>query len=222
LSKYVGNKNIPGVIEFLANRVPKSKRYFSLFMGAAGLENSVYTAAATFVCSERNTDLWKFKGNNQVLFERYQDLLEANVFESSYDFIFADPPYKFSTRRSQRKYYKFEFETSDHIEFLKHMTSLDCKIMITHPKCELYDNYLKNWISEPFQYMTREGTFYDNLYTNFVGSDIELLTYDALGDNFIERQAIKRQRKNIVEKFKRLPKHNLDAIILELKKEKII
>lgn len=61
MGKYVGNKNIPGVIEFLANRVPKSDRYFSLFMGSAGIENSVYTAAATFICSEKNRELWKYK-----------------------------------------------------------------------------------------------------------------------------------------------------------------
>jgi|GEM_PF-4148055 len=221
MRNYVGNKNIPGVIEYLTNRIPKSERYFSLFMGMAGLENSVYTADAIFTCSEMDTDLWKYSGKNKVTHRNYLDLLEENVL-SGHDFVFADPPYTFCTRRSGRKYYKFEFTIENHRQFLHKMNSLESQIMITHPKCKLYDDALKGWNSETFTYMSREGLFHDNLYTNYDVSTLELLNYEVLGKDFIERQAIKRQRKNIVQKFKRMPKHHLDALIIQLKKEELI
>ncbi|MDD7885756.1 hypothetical protein [Flavivirga sp. 57AJ16] len=219
--KYTGNKNIPGVIEFLINRLPKSERYFSLFMGGAGLENSVYTQDITFYCSEKDKEQWKNKGKNFVIWECYRSLIEDNVFTSE-DFIFADPPYMISTRRSKKKIYKNEFTVPDHIEFLNYMISSTAKIMITHPRCDLYDEKLKDWSIEEFKYMTRGGIFHDALYTNYNPADIELMNYKCLGNDFTERQAIKRQRHNIIKKFKKMNKHKKEAIIIELKKNKLI
>lgn len=218
---YVGNKNFPGVIEFLINRLPKSNRYFSLFLGSAGLELSVYTSSVNFICAEKNLKLWTKKTKPILHYKCYQDLLEDNVFTSA-DFIFADPPYRFCSRRSGKKYYEFEFSELDHIAFLNYMVSIKAKIMITHPKNKMYCNALRGWYVEDFSYMTRGGWFHDALYTNYDTSSIILLNYKCLGSNFVERQAIKRQRKNIVEKFKRLPKHIRDALILNLKREKLL
>lgn len=108
------------------------------------------------------------------------------------------------------------------IEFLNYMISCKAKVMITHPKCKLYDEKLKGWSIEEFEYMTRGGLFKDALYTNYSIADIELLNYKVLGKNFIERQAIKRQRKNIINKFKNMDKFIRLALIEELKKEKLL
>ena len=68
----------------------------------------------------------------------------------------------------------------------------------------MYNGFLKSWNKIPFSYQTRQGIFNDCLFMNYNTADIELLNYDGLGNNFIERQAIKRQRINIINKFKRL------------------
>lgn len=221
MKNYVGNKNVPGVIEFLVNRIPKSERYFSLFMGGAGLENSVYTGDITFYCSEKDTSLWDNRGENLVLFENYQELIEHFNFTAD-DFIFADPPYMFSTRRSRNKYYKHEFYDQDHIEFLNYMRSIKAKVLITHPKNELYTENLTGFSIEEFTYMTRSGMFNDAIYYNYDYSSIELINYNGLGANFTERQAIKRQRINIVNKFKNLSLHKRMALIEDLKKENLL
>lgn len=222
MNRYVGNKDFSNVIHFLINRLPKSKRYFSLFFGGGGLENSVYTADANFICSDKNTECKKFQTSSAMIeFFDYRYLIEQNVFTSE-DFIFADPPYMFSTRSTGKKYYKYEFSTQDHIEFLNYMISLPCKIMITHPECDLYNEYLKNWNKEDLNYMSRNGWFKDTVWTNYNTSDIELLNYDCLGKDFTDRQRIKRQRNNIVNKFKKLDNHIRLAIIKELKENQLI
>ena len=88
--------------------------------------------------------------------------------------------------------------------------------MITHPACELYNEELKKWKKIPFEYQTRKGIFKDCLWLNYSPEDIVLLNYDVLGNNFTERQAIKRQRKNIVNKFQKLDIHIRRKILLEL------
>jgi site-specific DNA-adenine methylase len=227
---YVGNKNIPGVIEFLINRIPKCNRYFSLFAGGAGLEKSIYTQEAYFQCAEKDTSLHGYFSDENCLitYNSYQELIQDNVFTSD-DFIFADPPYLFSTRLNRNKYYKYEFFYPEHIEFLNYMRSLNNlelkqkpKIMITHPKCDLYEKNLKGWSIVEFEYMTRNGIFKDCLWLNYDPSELQLLNYNALGKNFIERQAIKRQRNNIIKKFKNMELHKRLALIEALKKENLL
>lgn len=223
MNNYTGNKDFSNVIHFLINRLPKSERYFSLFFGGGGLEKSAYTAAALFICAEKNPACKQFEvpGVATIEYNDYQDLIEDNVFTRS-DFIFADPPYMFSSRTTGRKYYKYEFSHQDHITFLEHIQNLDANIMITHPECDLYDGELYGWSKEPFNYMTRRGMFKDCVYKNFQAADIELLNYDCLGEDFTDRQRIKRQRQNIVNKFAGLDNHVRAAIVRELKKENLI
>jgi len=223
MRSYVGNKNFSNVIHFLVNHLPLSNRYFSLFFGSGGLENSVYTASAKWICSEINPECKKYEKPPQsiIAFLDYKDLIESFVFTDS-DLIFADPPYLLSSIRSGKNYYPFRFTTHDHIEFLNYMISNNSKIIITHPECGLYSSFLQEWFSFPFSYMTRGGMFHDCLYTNFsIGSRVELLSYDCLGHNFIDRQRIKRQRLNIVNKFKRLNPQIRFALLAALKKENL-
>jgi len=224
LRSYVGNKNFSNVIHFLVNHLPLSDRYFSLFFGSGGLENSVYTATANWICSEIDPFCKKYEKPPQSIieFSYYKYLIESFVFTSS-DLIFADPPYMLSSTRAGKNYYPFGFTTHDHIEFLNYMISCNANIMITHPECNLYSSMLPEWNIIPFSYMTRGGIFRDCLYTNFsIGSRVELLSYDCLGHNFIDRQRIKRQRSNIVNKFKRLNPQIRFSILKALKKEKLL
>lgn len=220
---YPGNKDFSNVIHFLVNRLPKSKRYFSLFYGAGGLEQSIYTRDAKFICAEINPDNKKFENSPLATIEYsdYKDLIEDNVFTSE-DFVFADPPYIFSTRSTGKKYYKYEFTIPEHIEFLNYMISLPCKIMITHPEHDLYNKMLLGWRREDLNYMTRNGWFKDSIWMNYDPGAIELLNYECLGRDFTDRQRIKRQRKNVIQKFKAFDPHIRNAIVKELKNEEII
>lgn len=220
MNNYIGNKDFSNVIHFLINHLPKSDRYFSLFFGGGGLENSKFTAEANFICSEIDPDCKKYEVPPQsiIQFLNYKDLLESFVFTPA-DFIFADPPYLLSSIRARKNYYKFGFTDHDHIEFLNYIRSSPARVMLTHPESKLYSSMLSGWYQEPFTYMTRGGLFHDTLYTNYsLGSGIELLNYSCLGRDFTDRQRIKRQRFNIINKFKNLDPLIRKAIFKEFKK----
>lgn len=215
---YVGNKGGQVIFPQLINNIPRSRRYFSLFFGAGGLEKHEVFSKTKWICSEKNTDNLKYSTPTAaVVYNDYKVLVEQNNFTSD-DFIFADPPYMFSTRAAARIYYKYEFTNDQHVEFLNYMISLNAKVMITHPINELYSSMLEPWYKVPFEYHGHKGLFKDSMWLNYNPCDIELINYEFLGVNSTDRQRIKRKRANIIEKLRALPKHELKAILLELNK----
>ena len=207
MRNYVGSKGGLIIKSFLFNYVPKVKRYFSLFYGKGSFENLQEFDNVNWICSEKNTELQLFSSMTAVIaYLDYKYLIEENVFTAD-DFLFCDPPYMFSTRLSGQKYYKHEFTENDHILFLNLIKDIPAKILITHPKNELYTSMLPGWNCVEFSYQTRNGTFTDAIYFNYASGDIELLTYDYLGKDFIDRQRIKRKNKNLIKKIKNLSFH---------------
>jgi len=216
MSTYIGNKGGQGIREFLINRVPKSNNYYSLFYGGGGFENSVLMLNTKWVCSEINPSNIKYQTKLcQILYKDYRSLIADNNFTRD-DFIFADPPYLFDNRLSKSVYYSFEFSIADHLIFLKIVNSIKAKVLITHPKNNLYDKHLKGWYNLKFSYMSRAGWIEDSIYCNYIPSKTELLNYECIGDNSTHRQQIKRKRNNIVKKINSLSFHEIMSIKREL------
>ena len=218
MANYVGNKGGQGIREFLINYFPKSERYFSLFYGAGGFENCSLTNGSEWVCSEINPANKIYETETAVIvYSNYKNLLTDNEFTQN-DFVFSDPPYLLRLRLSQKKYYKFEFDIPDHIEFLDYASGIKAKHLITHPKCDLYDSMLPDYECIEFSYQTRGGEFNDAIYINYSPEAIELFNYNGLGKNFTHRQQIKRKRKNLIKKVKAWPVHDREAFFRELNK----
>lgn len=227
MTTFIGNKNIPGVLEFLINRLPAANRYFSLFYGSGGIENSVYTSEIDWLASEANIANHKFaSGRSRIVANDYKVLLGEIVYAPD-DFIFADPPYLHETRRNGRLYYgEHEWDEKDHDEFLRRIVLHPAKVMITHPPCQKYEGmlgvYKDQWQWEDFSYQGHQGKVNDRVWMNYDPKAVELHTYACLGSNFVERQAIKRQRKNIIRKFGKLDPHVRWALIDALRSEELI
>ena len=224
MTTFVGNKNIPGVLQFLINRLPVADRHFSFFFGSGGLETSVYTRAIKWICSEANPDNHHYAmgTNASIVANDYRSLLEDFVLTAG-DFVFADPPYLIETRRNGRLYYgKYEWSDPDHIFFLEYMKASPAMVMITHPICAMYENALTGWYREPITYRGHQGQVEDCVWRNYDHRTKELLNYGALGEGFVERQAIKRQRGNIVRKFEKLDPHVRWALIDALRSAELI
>lgn len=212
----MGNKGGQGIKEPLLNCVPIANRYFSLFYGQGGFENLPDFKNIKWSCSEKCQGLQSFSTMQASIVENdYKSLIDKNNCTSD-DFVFADPPYMLSTRRSGKRYYKHEFSTENHIEFLSYASGSPAMWLITHPPCALYNRLLQSWLKIPMGYQTRNGYFEDCIWLNFNPKLVELVTYKYLGNNFIERQQIKRKRANLVKKFKALTFHEQQAILQEL------
>lgn len=214
---YIGNKGGQGIKEQLINHFPSCHRYFSLFFGKGGFEKCNLTKGITWICAEKDVSLHDNAYDvARTVFNDYDSCLDSFEFSTN-DFVFADPPYMFSTRRSRKKYYKHEFNDDDHIKFLTRVHSLKCMCMITHPENDLYNEFLESWFKIPMRYQTRGGMFEDCIYLNYNSCSIELYNYSCIGSNFIERQQIKRKRANFIKKFEALSFHEQRAIMQHIK-----
>ncbi len=112
------------------------------------------------------------------------------------DFIYLDPPYLFSTRKSKDPIYNYEFGTEEeHTELLKVIKTLPCMVAISGYYSKLYKNMLKGWRTINYKTGTRGGgVAVEWLWMNYA-EPLELHDFRYYGNNFREREKYKKQRK---------------------------
>ncbi len=218
IKNYTGAKGGQTILPILANHMPKSKRYFSFFLGGGSLEFSRDFKDCKWICSDKSASVQKHFSTSApgvTVYKSWQQLVENYVFTSD-DFIFCDPPYLFETRRTGLKYYQHEFNYENHVEFLDFIGQTQAKVLVTHPKNLLYSSQLSNFRELDFTYNTRNGMFYDCMYMNYNSSTLDLVTYKYLGYNNTDRQRIKRKTNNLITKIKNLSHHERQNLLQQL------
>ena len=113
--------------------------------------------------------------------------------------IYFDPPYVMSTR-VRKDVYAFEMTDADHERLLWQAKSYDCMVMISGYRSTLYDEALADWRRIDYMAQTRGGMKEESLWMNFP-EPTELHDYSFLGDNFRERERIKKKKKRWQEKL---------------------
>lgn len=133
-------------------------------------------------------------------------------------FIYCDPPYPKSSRRSAADIYDFELSDADHVQLLTTLLQTKAQVAISTYKNDLYAEMLKGWRLVTFTAQTRVGPATEYLYMNYP-EPAELHDYTFLGQNRIERQRIRRKIQRHVERLKELPKYERIAIIEAIQKQ---
>lgn len=103
----------------------------------------------------------------------------------------------------------------DHVRLLLAVLQMNCNIMIIHPKCELYDTYLKDWYKVEVKIRYNRKTSIECLYMNYKPD--ELQDYSYLGTDCWDRQRIKRKGERWVNKLMNLPDLERNYIIEKIK-----
>ena len=135
---------------------------------------------------------------------------------SGSEFIYADPPYLFSTRKQQRPLYDFEYDDAQHLELLTLLKQLPCPVMISGYWSQMYADILSGWHTVSFPAVTRGGSLATEwLWMNYP-EPFELHDYQYLGDNFRERERIKRKKARWVNKLTKLPNLERQVIMMAL------
>jgi DNA adenine methylase len=118
--------------------------------------------------------------------------------------VYCDPPYVHSTR-TRCDLYRFEMSDSQHVELLDIMSSLPCRVMISGYWTKLYAAKLRRWNSTTFQAVTRSGRVATEwLWFNFP-EPVALHDYRYLGENFRERERIKRKKLRWANRLRIMP-----------------
>lgn len=134
-------------------------------------------------------------------------------------FVYCDPPYILSTRKSGPRY-KHEFSNEQHIELLKLLTSLDCMVMISGYRHDIYDEALGGWRRIDYQASTRQGIVNESAWMNYP-EPTELHDYRYLGNNYREREKIGRQIFRWVSRLHAMPILQRRAILAAITAENI-
>jgi DNA adenine methylase len=85
-------------------------------------------------------------------------------------------------------------------------------VMISGYKSQLYMEFLKDWHTNFFQATTHHGTATEWIWMNYSLPE-QLHDYRYLGDNFRERERIKKKTKRWILRLKKMPALERKALL---------
>lgn len=202
MATYPGGKNGDGTYQRIINLMPPHLLYVEPFLGSGAIMRlkrpSVESigididAPAIAMARQTMTDIPKLTlicGNAITwLFNNGWSLAKSAL-------LYLDPPYLMETRSSKRALYRHEFATEEeHANLLTIIKKMNCMVMISGYYSDLYANALADWRVVSFQAQTRGGKIATELVWCNFPEPMALHDYRYLGDNYREREKIKRKQ----------------------------
>lgn len=206
---YPGGKNGAGVYQTLINLIPPHEVYIETHLGGGAIMRNKRPAKKSIAIDIDPVivNMWRTELQTRLDLTVIND--DALCFLQSYDFkggefVYCDPPYLMDTRKSGQLY-MFEYSDEQHEELLNIITKLPCKVMISGYWSELYSAWLQDWSVRTFEAQTRGGsTATEYVWFNYP-EPIKLHDYSYLGENFRERERIKRKKQRWVNRLEKMP-----------------
>lgn len=222
---YNGGKNGSGVYQTIINWIPPHEFYIEAFLGSGAIINQKKLAPKMNIGIELNRsviDKFVYKAGVTVVndcaisyLNHFREKHYINVKEKT--FIYCDPPYPKASRKSQKDIYQNEMTNEQHEQFLQIIKTIPANIAVSSYANGMYNEALKDWNYHDFTAMTRNGIATERLYMNY-DKPKRLHDYNFLGDDFIERQRIKRKIHRHTLKLLCLPQLERQAIFEALGK----
>jgi DNA adenine methylase len=213
---YPGGKNGAGVYQRIINLMPPHDVYIEPFLGGGAIMRHKQPARINIGIDRDPDAVRAFTVENDDAGFRFVEA-DGIGFLKSYPFtggelVYCDPPYVRSTR-TPRDLYRFEMDDDDHAALLDILTGLPCMAMISGYWSQLYANRLKDWNAVSFETMTRGGRMATEwLWFNFP-PPVALHDYRYLGDDFRERERIKRKKDRWTGRLERMPLLERQALL---------
>lgn len=227
LSRYPGGKNGAGVFQTLVNLIPPHELYIEAFVGSGAVLRNKRCAPASIII-DADDDVARAwladRGDDRSLTVIHGDarstlaILDERGLLTPRTFIYCDPPYVRSSRRSPASLYRHEMTDEQHGLLLSLLLTLRASIAISGYRHPIYDAALGDWRRLDFPAMTRAGLATESVWMNYE-PPAELADYQHLGKNFRERERIKRKTHRWRRRLLRMPtleRRALLAALLEL------
>ena len=205
MSTYPGGKNGSGVYQKIINLMPPHKIYIEPFLGGGAIMRMKRRAPMANIGIDADAAViqnWRGGAIDLVHGDALAWLRENGYVDRPDTLVYCDPPYLFETRKKRGDLYTVEFgDVDQHRHLLGILTSLPCMVMISGYWSTLYAQLLRDWRWIEFQAMTRGATMAtEYVWLNFP-QPLELHDYRYLGENFRERERIKRKQKRWRERL---------------------
>jgi DNA adenine methylase len=138
------------------------------------------------------------------------------------EFVYLDPPYLMETRRTKRPLYQFEYSDEDHEQLLSCIIDLDCFIAISGYESDLYKDMLCHWRAIQFNSPLHTGeTATEWLWMNY-NEPKALHDYQYLGNDFRERERIKKKYTRWVNRLKNMNPQESRTILWAIRESGIM
>jgi len=218
--QYTGGKNGSGVYQSIINLMPKHYVYIEAFLGSGAILRNKKAAVRNIgVELDEKVLMSLWRGSDFELYnESFFDFLILDNFHFHFNnrktLIYADPPYLKSVRSSKNKLYNFEMMSeAEHFELLTKLKSLDCNVMISGYDCDFYNEHLNGWRKSHFWTTNRAGSrVEETVWLNFP-EPFELHDYQFLGDDYRQRERIKKKRKRLKQRLLKMDKFERLALM---------
>lgn len=230
---YPGGKNGSGVYQRIINHMPPHDVYIEGFCGSGAVLRNKKPAARNIAIDKSQDaldlciglyqgstlDTTFFDGDTLELLPQLRTLLgDQPLIEDPKTLIYLDPPYVLSTRKGG-ELYDHEMSDLDHIKLLTLVCERPSMVMISGYRSAIYDEFLSDFHRIDYQTMTRQGMVDESLWLNFEPPN-RLHDYSHLGENYRERERIKRKKNRFQAKFEQMPRLERLAIMEVLTNQK--
>jgi DNA adenine methylase len=217
--RYPGGKGGAGVHQTIINLMPAHRVYIEPFVGGGNIYERKKPALASIIIDADEVPVahWQKHASpsTTVIHGDAISYLRQYKFKGN-ELVYCDPPYVMSSR-SGRKIYAHEMTDQQHRELAITLLMLQTQVMISGYRNAIYNDAFADWNRVDFQAMTRGGMRTESLWMNFTPPAVPAeLTF--LGDNFRERERIKRKKARWAEKLRKLPAAE-QAAIMEVLRE---
>jgi DNA adenine methylase len=218
--KYLGGKG--QTFQKLINLMPPHDVYIETHLGGGAVIRNKKPAKRNIglEIDPKVIEMWSDEEKRGLLIIQADavNYLKSYKFTNN-ELIYCDPPYLRETRRRKRKFYKFEYSFEQHVELLEVIKALPCMVMISGYESDLYKEMLKGWHIHTFQAKTSVGVATEWLWMNYPPPS-QLHDYRFLGDNFRQRERLKKKKENWVSRLKSMPVLERQALLLAIESMK--
>lgn len=140
-------------------------------------------------------------GHVEVLCQRAEDFLASYCFQGD-ELVYVDPPYHPATRRQERVY-RLDYAEEDHERLATLLRGLPCMVILSGYANPVYERVLSDWQTKTFEAKTHVDVRIETLWFNFE-SPKQLHDSRYVGDDFRERQTIRRRMDRLQERIMRM------------------
>lgn len=201
----------------LINLMPPHRVYIETHLGGGAVLRHKIPAELNIGIDRDPEVIREFVGHFDARFRfvrcRAEDFLGHYRFAGD-EFVYSDPPYWPTSRRSSRSPYRHDYCEEEHRDLLRLLRELPCAVMISGYSNDTYDEMLEGWEKRLFAGTSHTGSREEAVWLNFEPAVLHDTRF--LGETFRDRQGIKRKRARWVSRFRREHTGVQQAILADL------
>ncbi len=203
MAAWFGSKATSGLCQAILSLFPPHRVYIESHLGGGAIMRRKAPALRSIGIDRNRRAIDRFSCGHPV--ELFNCC--AHDFLSWFDFrgdelVYSDPPYLQATRRSGRRY-RYDYDDDDHVELLRLLKSLPCRVVLSGYPSRLYDEMLPGWGRISLQVNNQACVVTEVLWFNFEPDRMHWPGF--AGRNKSDRQRIRRKAASWGRMYKAMP-----------------